>query len=231
GFGCKCGCSGVSDGDQHISNKAIPASALDRRTSEEGTEVCIVQPCQFGKCDVFKRLSCMKLGFFRGQGEFVPWANRKAIVATKYAIADRRAEFEWNMSLVFDGEIGDATASIELIRRDESFGGANIEAAMTLPAMIVLSLVGRQIEGGENGSDKKPRTEITRHNICMLALPSQSCPLRKRLFHYRRGVDEDLHIGFEGLVQEAGNAFEFRFQNLVIIVAQGVDRNVARFFP
>src|SRR6185437_943281 len=148
-----CGLSGVSDGDQDISNEAIPAGTLDRRASEERTEVCIVQSCQFGKCDVSERLSCMKLGFFRGECEFVPWANRKAIVATKYAIADRRAEFEWNMSLVFDGEIRDATASVELIRGDKCFGGANIEAAMTLPAMIVLSLVGRQIEGGENGSD------------------------------------------------------------------------------
>ena len=68
-----------------------------------------------------------ELRLARGFGKFVPRADREAIVAAIDAIADGFAEFARDMSLMLDGEIGNAAARIELIGRREGLGRTDVE--------------------------------------------------------------------------------------------------------
>ena len=81
----------VADRDQHVPDESIASGALDRRSGEELAERRVIE---LGECrqprsgQLFAR---QKVGFPGGPGEFVPRADRKAIVAAVNAIADSRA--------------------------------------------------------------------------------------------------------------------------------------------
>ena len=66
-----------------------------------------------------------------------------------------------------------------------------------------------------------------RNEICVLALPAQTRRLRQRLFHHGRGVDEDFNVAAGLVDQHARERFEPRLDQIVIIVAQRIDRDGA----
>ena len=108
-----------------------------------------------------------------GLRKLVPWTDRQAIIAAVDSVADRRAQFTWDGSLVLDGEIRDAAARIEPIGRGERGGGADVDAGAAGAAMIRLRRVRRQLERGEDRAEKQPRSELPRNKIGVLALPTQ----------------------------------------------------------
>jgi len=59
----------------------------------------------------------------------------------------------------------------------------------------------------------------------VLALPAQPGLLGQRLFHHRRGIDKDFHFGLKGLEDIAGQRLELFLHHIVIVIAQGIDRN------
>ena len=61
----------------------------------------------------------------------------------------------------------------------------------------------------------------------MLALPTDTRSTGERLFHHRRGVDEDLHIAAGLRCQPARQGLEPRLDDVVIVIAVGVDRHRA----
>src|SRR5205814_4575410 len=69
-------------------------------------------------------------------------------------------------------------------------GRTGVEAAPAAAAMILLARLGRDLQRRQNRAEKQPRTERTRHQIGVLALPADTGFLRQRLLHHRRGVDE-----------------------------------------
>jgi hypothetical protein len=56
-------------------------------------------------------------------GKTIPGAGLEAIVATVDAVADGGAEFLGDGTFEFDGEVGDATAGIELEWSCDGFSG------------------------------------------------------------------------------------------------------------
>ena len=130
-------------------------------------------------------------------------------------------------SLVLDGEVGDAASRIEPVRRRECRRRADVEAGAAGAAMIAFGVVGRQIERGEDRAEKQPGAELARHQVGVLALPADAGGRGERLFHHRRGVDEDLDLAAGRVDQPAANRFEPRFDHVVIIVAAGIDRDAA----
>jgi 3-phosphoshikimate 1-carboxyvinyltransferase len=82
--------------------------------------------------------------------------DRLAAMATELRKLERRAKFVRDLRLGFDGEIGEAAARIELIRRWESIGGANVQAGAARAAMIFVRGVRLNLSGGENGAEEKP---------------------------------------------------------------------------
>ena len=127
------------------------------------------------------------------------------------------------MALMFDREVGDAAPRIQLIGRGKGFGGADIETRPAASARIFRRIVGRQIEGGEYLRQKKPRAEIARYQIAVLALPAEAGARRQRFLHHRRGIDEQLDLNAMVARDIAGELLQALFQHLVIILALRID--------
>ena len=62
----------VADRDQHVSDKAVAADALDRGAGEQGAECRVVEPGQLGETRRGQFRAGQEIRFFRGAGEFVP---------------------------------------------------------------------------------------------------------------------------------------------------------------
>src|SRR5690606_6980525 len=105
-------------------------------------------------------------------GEFVPWADGKAIVAAIDAVAHRLAELKRDMTLVLDGQVGNAAARIEFVRLREGLRRTGIETAAAGAAMILMGLVGLDFERREDRAEKEPGAEFARDEIGVLALPA-----------------------------------------------------------
>ena len=80
----------------------------------------VVEPGQFGERRRAQRRARRKLRLAAGVREFVPRADRQAIVAAVDAVAHQRPQLARDRALVLDGEIGDAAPRIEPIGRRET---------------------------------------------------------------------------------------------------------------
>src|SRR4029077_3009999 len=99
----------------------------------------------------------------RNAREFVPGTHGEAIVAAEDAVGHGLAKLRRDMSLMLDGEVGDAGARIELIGRDKGPGRANIEATAASAAMILLWRIGSDLDSGEDRAEEQPRAEVARN--------------------------------------------------------------------
>src|SRR5205085_5782493 len=124
-----------------------------------------------------------KIGFIAGLCEFVPRADRQAIVAPEDAVADRRPQLIGDRALVLDRQIRDAAPRIEPVGSREGGGRAGVEAAATLAAMVGFRRVGIEREAEINLTEKQPGAEFAVHPIGLLALPAETGLLRQPLFH------------------------------------------------
>ena len=116
------------------------------------------------------------------------------------------AELVRDRPLVLDGEVGDAAPRIEPVGRREGVGRADVEAGAAGAAMIGLRRVGRQLGAGEDRAEEQPGAELAADEIGVLALPAEAGRGGERLFHQRRGVDEDLHLAAGARLEAAGEA-------------------------
>ena len=93
--------------------------------------------------------------------------------------------------------------------------------------MIVFRFVRRQFQAGEDRAQKQPGAELARDQIGVLALPAHARFLRQRFFHHRRGIDEHFHLGAIFPEDFARHLFELLLDQIVIVIALGIDRNRA----
>ncbi len=155
--------------------------------------------------------------------EFVPGADRQAIVAAIDAVADAFPQFPGNRPLMLDRQIGDATARVQLIRRRKGAGRAGVEAGAADSAVVALGRVRPQVEIGEQRAEEKPGAEIAADEIGVLALPTEARGLRQRLLHHRRGVDEHFDLAAGCSRQPRSQLLEPAFQHVVIVAMAGID--------
>ena len=71
-------------------------------------------------------------------GKFVPRAYELAVVAAVDAVAYRLAKFFRDTALVFDGEVADAAARIQPVRRGDGAGRAHVDAGGATAAVTAL---------------------------------------------------------------------------------------------
>ena len=162
-----------------------------------------------------------------GLRKLVPWTDRQAIIAAVDSVADGRAQFTRDGPLVLDGEIRDAAARIEPIRRGERGGGADVDAGAAGAATVRLRRVRRQLERGEDRAEKQPRSELPRNKIGVLALPTHAGGGGERFLHDSRGVDEHLHVAAASCDEPTRQRLEPRLDDVVVVVGLGVDGNGA----
>src|SRR5262249_42085574 len=126
---------------------------------------------------------------------------------------------------MFNREIGNAPPRIEAIWRRKSGGRTNVETSAAGGAAIWVGRNRREIKRCEERTEKKPGPELAGHQIRMFALPSKAALSSKRFFHNRGCIDEYFHRAASVGRQPACQPFQAHSDNIVIVVASGVDRN------
>ena len=152
-------------------NSARKPASSSRTSSASGGDFEIAARCEL-------RLAA-------GVGELVPRADREAVVAAVDAVADPAAQFARDRAFVLDGEVGDAAPGVEPVGRRKGAGRADVEAGPAGSAMVGFRLVGRELEIGQDRAEEQPRAEFARHQIGVLALPTDASPLRRAAFPSR----------------------------------------------
>ena len=96
--------------------------------------------------------------------------------------------------------------------------------------MVALGPVRLQLQRGEDGAQKEPRAQLAAHEVGVLALPAKARRLPQRLFHHRRGVDENLDLRRAALAlglgdEPASEPLQPLLDHVVIVAVLGIDRD------
>ena len=75
-------------------------------------------------------------------------------------------------------------------------------------------------------AEKKPRTELPRHQVGVFALPPQSRLCAQWLLQDRGCIDKYLHVAVEGFAHPAANSFKAFLQDIVIVLISGIDGDI-----
>ena len=78
---------------------------------------------QFNQRDVIQVVANMEIVFLCWLGKFVPGTDQLAVVTAIDTVAHEGAQFDWNGTRVFDGEVGNTASGIQFIGRDDGLGG------------------------------------------------------------------------------------------------------------
>ena len=96
--------------------------------------------------------------------------------------------------------------------------------------MILLWRIRFNLGNGEDRTEKQPRAVLTRDKVGVLALPTKTRALRKRLFHQRRSIDKHFNISAAFARQPLRELLQLAFDDIVIIAPRGISRNKATTF-
>ena len=114
-----------------------PDSAPWSPASREMRAECgIIQRRQFRKFGCVQIIAGVIADFTGVHRKFVPRANSQAIITTIDVIAHQRAQGLIHGALVFNRQVGNAAACVQLIGRGEGICGACIETGAAATAMI-----------------------------------------------------------------------------------------------
>src|SRR5262245_33943565 len=106
----------VSQRDAGVAQQATAFGAHDWCTSEFLFEAGLVEGEQFQKVGLMEVGSRAGLHGSSRLRKAVPWADGKAIVAAKNAIADGGSELDRDGAFQFNGQVRNTTARVELER-------------------------------------------------------------------------------------------------------------------
>ena len=101
--------------------------------------------------------------------------------------------------------------------------GQTSRQAWQVPQVVGLRRVRRQFQRRQDRPQEQPRAELAADQVGVLALPAEAGALGQRLFQQGRGVDEHLQLAAEPALQPAGQRLQPALDQLVVVVALGVD--------
>jgi hypothetical protein len=132
----------------------------------------------------------------------IPRANILANIATDYGVTEGRAQIFWNRGAQFDGEVRNAAAGIENIRRGESLGWARVEteragAAAVGRGRFVRLERGSKFERSDDDAEKKPGAQVLVDQASIFREPTEPGIFCCDAFDDRAGID--VGPGVEGL--------------------------------
>ena len=130
-------------------------------------------------------------------------------------------------AFVFDGQVGDAAARIEPVRRDDRLGRADVDAAHAGAAMRAGRRVDRQRQVDVDLAEEEPRAAVLVDQAGVLADPAQPGVARQRALEHRRRVDEHAMAERPDLLGDAvGELLQALPHQLVVVAAERVARDV-----
>ena len=143
----------VSDCHCQVAEITTPFGALERTLLEVLIKLDGCQSQVLGGSA--KRRIRLEGGISRG-GESVPGANHLTNVASENPISHMQAQLFGNVTLVFDGEVGDAAAGIKRTVWEDGLGGAGGDAACACATVIGDDgVVGFEFQPKQNFSQQK----------------------------------------------------------------------------
>jgi len=114
---------------------------------------------QRGQVWVGKITARFKVGFFTERGEFIPRANKLAVVTAVNPIPHFCSQSRIDGAFVFDGEIGDAAPCIKNEGRDKGASRAGVEEGGAGAAMLfTLGFRVHKRNVSVDFAEKKPRS-------------------------------------------------------------------------
>ena len=131
---------------------------------------------------------------------------------------------------MFDGEVGDATARVELVRCGDRLRRADVDAARAGAAVRARWLVDGQGQVGIDFAEEKPRSVVAIDQAGVLADPAQARVARERAFHHRRRVHEHAvpeRADFGG--DAVGEFLQAPAHELVVVATARVTRDIGAF--
>jgi len=145
----------IGDDDASVAGHAFSVGPEEGRLAVLGAEGWLVQAEEIYGLE----------GFFRDKGRLdgggrlsVPWTDALTIVAAEQMAAEGSAQVQWDGASELDGEVADASASVEPAGLCEGVGGANREAASAGSATLGLKRGGRfcrEVEGQADLCEKE----------------------------------------------------------------------------
>ena len=223
---------GIAQRIGDVADEAVATDPLDRRSRRRAAEAGIVEGRQFGQ----RRRGSSGRGWkarsrlppartcSRGRR---PGSRRSRRCGCRSAARSRGRDG----ALVFDRQIGDAAPGVEPVGRGKAPSDRRPGRRGT-GRNGRLARVRRQFEGGATA---RPGTATSRsaRDTRLVCLPCQPMPAAcgQRLFHHRRGVDEQLYRRPKWPAMNRARASGLVLQHVVVVGAAGVDRDIARLAP
>ena len=211
----------VAEGDADVAEEGGEFDAADGAEAEEGGEGGGVEGEEMAEGPLVDEGSGGEGGFAGGLGEAVPGASGEAVVAAVDAIAEGLAKFEGDGALVFDGEVGEAAAGVELVGGGDGLGGAGGEAAGAFAAVIVEGAVGGDFEGGEDFGEEEVAAEGGVDLEGAFAVPAEAGGGSPVAFEDGAGIGVEF-LGAAAVFEVGAEVAEFAVEEGVVVVAPGV---------
>ncbi len=160
----------------------------------------------------------------------IPGTGQLAVVTAENPVADQGAKRRGDRPAVFNGEIGDAAAGIEVVGGTDRPGRADIEAPPTTATQWSLRLAHRQRQIGINFTQEEPGPHVPIEQERVFSHPPQARLECQGLFQHRGTVAEDaITECADGLLQPSGQVLQALANQLVIIAPECVAGDVAAF--
>lgn len=162
-----------------------------------------------------------------GFGETVPGTDGKAVVAAVNAVADGCAKLFGDGAFVFDGEVGDAFAGIEMSVAGDCVGGAGVYAGGAFPTVIVHGRIGREVEGGDDFREEEPGAEFGMDLNGGFSIPAEAGFGGEVAFEDGSVVDVLFLVAAVGF-EFGGEGFHLFLDDIVVVGVPGVSRELSR---
>lgn len=212
------GVSGVAEGNANVAEEASPFGAVERsvtKTLFEGGFVELGPVLEGEFVEFWFGVRFHDLAFL---GKSIPRAGFKAVIAAKDSIADGGAQLERDSAFEFDGEVGNAAASVEDEGLGDGLGGAGGDAANACAAAVFFRRIGGQFCGSEDFGEEEPVAKRAADEVGVFSDEANAGALGKVSFEDGSGVDiPESGGGGCGLADGCGESFEFPGENLVIV--------------
>ena len=137
-------CLGIAERDSDVAQPAFVTDAAYRTAFGARHKVAFTPAKEVREFGVVETVPGREIGLCRLPCKLVPWTKQLAVVTTVNPVADIGPERFRDRAAKFDGQVRDTASGIELVRRDNRVGGANVDACPAAAAVIARGRIDRQ---------------------------------------------------------------------------------------
>ena len=138
------GAQRIANGNGQISKPSHMPDAPDGTALGQSQKCGLIPLHQMHQFRRAQTMTLVKIRQCTALCKFVPWTHELAVVTAVNTVAYQRPELRRNRPLVLDGQVGNAPACIQLVRRHDSLCGASADAGAATAAMVTDGFIRRE---------------------------------------------------------------------------------------